>query len=320
MQRVKHFSHNDTDGLGCIVLSLLAYGDHNVDYTICTNTNRNELVKQYLDRKEYENYKKCFITDLSICEELAQRIEALNLQDHFLIFDHHKTALWLNKYTWCEVVECFEDGFKPCGTSLYYTHLLNDYCIPFTQHIHTRSVASFVEYVRSYDVWDWVQIDNVLPSQFALLIEAYGMPNYIEKMVLRLKEHILLNKPSFTFNDIDNLLIDSKTREKHTYIEGKLKSVQKYHYKKYLVGFVFADRYKSELGNTVCKQNPQLDFCIIIDMDGTLSYRTSRNDIDISSIAQQFQGGGHAKAAGSPFNRCHKDTFLQSLFGTIQKY
>ena len=47
--------------------------------------------------------------------------------------------------------------------------------------------------------------------------------------------------------------------------------------------------------------HPEIDFIAMIDMDGTVSYRTIREDLNLGqTIAKQF-GGGHPKAAGSQF-------------------
>ena len=71
----------------------------------------------------------------------------------------------------------------------------------------------------------------------------------------------------------------------------------------YTCGVVFADKHFSELGNKICQRHPEIDFCAMIDMDGTISYRTVRDDINLGAdIAKMFGGGGHAKAAGSRFS------------------
>ena len=62
----------------------------------------NKRVEKLLDEKAYEKYNKIFITDISVSEEIAERIEA-EAPESFQLLDHHKSALWLNKYNWAKV-------------------------------------------------------------------------------------------------------------------------------------------------------------------------------------------------------------------------
>ena len=67
-------------------------------------------------------------------------------------------------------------------------------------------------------------------------------------------------------------------------------------------GVVFAERFFSELGNRLSDMHPELDFIVMIGMDGKISYRTTKKHIDLGKdIAKVFGGGGHPQAAGSYF-------------------
>ena len=69
-------------------------------------------------------------------------------------------------------------------------------------------------------------------------------------------------------------------------------------------GVVFADRFVSELGDRLSESHPELDYIAMIDIShGTVSYRTTSEDIDLGNeIAHSHGGGGHRKAAGSRFD------------------
>ena len=84
-----------------------------------------------------------------------------------------------------------------------------------------------------------------------------------------------------------------------------------------ICGFVFADRYVSELGNRLCKMHPEIDYVAMIDIDGcTVSYRTVKEDIDLGkNVASLFGGGGHPKAAGSEFSQSIKLKVIDEIFG-----
>ena len=80
-------------------------------------------------------------------------------------------------------------------------------------------------------------------------------------------------------------------------------------------GFIFAEKYSSELGNRLCQMHPEFDFVALINMDGTVSYRTIRDDIDLGKdIAQVFGGGGHPKAAGSQISKEIQMEIIKKIF------
>ena len=53
----------------------------------------------------------------------------------------------------------------------------------------------------------------------------------------------------------------------------------------------------------------------MIDMSGTVSYRTVKDNIDLGKdVAKLFGGGGHAKAAGSRFDISTKYDVIDKIF------
>jgi nanoRNase/pAp phosphatase (c-di-AMP/oligoRNAs hydrolase) len=78
---------------------------------------------------------------------------------------------------------------------------------------------------------------------------------------------------------------------------------------------VFAEQNISELGNELCKMNPDIDFVIMVEM-GTkkISLRTVRDDIHLGELAKEIGGGGHPKAAGAQFDEQKIIDFLGDLF------
>ena len=105
----------DEDGITPVILSKLVY--EKVD-TILINPNEvDDALKENIDK-----YEIIHITDLSIKEEYAEEIEK-KYKDKVKLFDHHKTAIQLNKYSFAKVV-IEEDGYKQSATSLYYKYLL----------------------------------------------------------------------------------------------------------------------------------------------------------------------------------------------------
>ena len=124
MSKIKLFTHTDLDGIGCAILAYLAFGRENVDVEYCDYSNVNEKVEKFWDDPELEAYDYIFITDISIKEKLAIHITNEASEPRVHLFDHHATALGLNKYDWCEVSVMNDTlGIKTSGTELFYTYL-----------------------------------------------------------------------------------------------------------------------------------------------------------------------------------------------------
>ena len=72
------------------------------------------------------------------------------------------------------------------------------------------------------------------------------------------------------------------------------------------IAVVYADQYISEIGSVCMTRIPELhgvDVCFIIIVDinkQNVSFRTTRNDVNLSKIAKRFGGGGHPQSAGAP--------------------
>ena len=74
---IKLITHSDLDGIGCEILLRYVEGifGNNVDVTIAEAYNVNKIVEYNLNKLENGEYTKLFITDLSISNELAKRID-----------------------------------------------------------------------------------------------------------------------------------------------------------------------------------------------------------------------------------------------------
>ena len=120
--RVKLFTHTDLDGIGCAVLAYLSFGYENVDVEQCNYDDIDDYVEAFMeDDGLYRSYDKIFITDISVSDSVANMIDILDRVDRRVqLFDHHGTALFLNKYDWCMIKEdiYLENIIKTCGTEL----------------------------------------------------------------------------------------------------------------------------------------------------------------------------------------------------------
>lgn len=103
---IKLFSHVDLDGVSPFILLTYYYSMETINYQFCNYNDINKYVQNFLDSKEYLNYEAIYITDISISEELAEKLEKITKETTITIrlFDHHATALNLNKFDFCSVM------------------------------------------------------------------------------------------------------------------------------------------------------------------------------------------------------------------------
>lgn len=305
---IKLFTHTDLDGIGCAVLARLAFGK-DVDISYCDYDNIDSSVKEFIDSET--EFDMCIITDISVNEGTAKSID--ERFDNFYLLDHHPTALGLNKYPWYSVTIEYEDKelgtIKTSGTEMFYHWLIeNDYLKD------SDTLRRFAELVRNYDTWRWSGLgeDGVICKQVNDLLDLYGRDDFIHWCISEIRGEIF---PLLSAKD--EVVLKIKQDEIDRYIEEKNKTMFTSPMCGKVCGFVFADRFISELGNRLCEMHPEIDFVAMIDIDGyTVSYRTVKDDIDLGKdVAKLFGGGGHPKSAGSKFDQSIKLDVVGKIFG-----
>lgn len=322
MSKIKLFTHTDLDGIGCAILAYLAFGRESVDVEYCDYSNVNDKVVEFWDDPELEAYDYIFITDISIKEKLAIHITNEASEPRVRLFDHHATALGLNKYDWCEVSAMNDTlGIKTSGTELFYTYLRRRGRFEHLSDNVIGNIDEFVDIVRDYDTWRWKELgkEGIVCKQVNDLFYIYGREKFIDwalDQILTLKLYRGISAFPI-YSEKDMALLDQKQKDIDIYIEEKNK--QLFHRADevgHTYGVVFAERYFSELGNRLCELNPDLAYIAMIDISsGAVSYRTIRDDIDVGGeIAHAYGGGGHPKAAGSTFD---KDQIQCTVHGLI---
>ena len=308
MSKYKVFSHTDLDGVGCAILAFLAFGRENVDVDYCGYKDVDEKIKAFIEDEElFRSYDFVFITDISVSGKVANLIDILDQPPKKVrLFDHHATALWLNKYEWCEVlIENPSTNVLTCGTELFWNHL--DHYSYFDDALYDKfhNIITFTEIVRDYDTWRWKELGEkgIVCKQLNDLLDIYGREDFIDYMIdsicadsRELFPHIFGTAQA---------LLEQKQKDIDIYVAEKDKQLQiaTDQFGK-AFGWVFAERYFSELGNRLCELHEEIEYVAMIDISiGAVSFRSVREDVDLGGeIAHSLGGGGHKKAAGSRFN------------------
>lgn len=294
---ISHIS--DIDGMGSVILSKLI---GNYDILLLAI----EDVRDCLSSLYENDYKQIYMCDLSIPDDMADIVdEKIKNIKHF---DHHPTNTYVNKYDWSTVIPN-DNGFKPSGTSLFYNYLVNN-------NLLKKSVKldEFVEAIRSYDTWDFVNTDNLLGKHLTMIFSMYGPIKFIDTFYSRLTDENV----NFELNNLEKNLIEIKTEEMNNYVLECDNNLIKTRFLNYSVGITISELFRSEVGNRLSdKYKDELDFILIIDFHRRSYSMRTVNDIDLGALAKKLGGGGHQKAAGFPMNKENNEIIFSLIKSNI---
>lgn len=308
--KVLLFTHkSDIDGMENVVLAKLSFSE--VDYVLCETFNLQNEVSKYYDNGSIYNYDKIFITDLWLEEPTLSKIaNDKQLKDKFFVFDHHESALKgdFNKYPFT-TIRISDDQGLCSGTSLFYEYLVNNYFIDRD----TKIVGEFSELTRKYDTWEWkTKYNEDMPHELTLLFDSVGCEGYIKLMFEKLSNS---NNKIFQFSELEQMLIDNKINQ----VQEKLLNYSKKVYYREILGLkadiAFIDyEYRNDLAEYFKQHNFDMDFAMLISLDnGTISYRTVKDGVNVRLIAEAMGGKGHDKTASSPISEEQKKELIKVL-------
>jgi len=299
----KLLTHNDLDGVSCGILAKLAFGKKaQVRYNAVGGIDKE--VAFFLEKGDPETF--LFITDLSVNEENEEALEAFHQAGgRVKLLDHHKTALHFNRYEWGHVEVEDERGKLKSAASIFYEYLIEEGII------ERRAVISdYIELVRQYDTWEWEKQNNQSARRLNALFYLLSIEIFEEKMIER-----LMDSEHFYFADLEKEILKMEDEKITRYIRRKRRELVQLKVGGLFAGVVHAESYHSELGNELGKEYPHLDYIIIINMGGRRAgFRTIHDHIDLSEIAAQFGGGGHAKASGCILTEALYEQYVTHAF------
>lgn len=301
---IEHFSHKDLDGSGCVVaLRCANFEVDNIEVQHCEVDESDDKINAFLDKVDISRYQAIYITDIPINEKTAERLNEL-CPNIVKLFDHHKTALWLNKYSWAHVVVSNDLGLCS-GTSLFYEYF--DSLGMYKYLPDQVRISHFIELVRRWDTFEWEKIYNDIDARRMNNLKNIYKVTFEDMFVEKIKSDVPL------FSEQDMFLILPEEERNNKYMDSKCLEVIMKDFKGWKLGVVFADRCLSELGNKICKKYTEVDFAVMIDPSRSMSIRTVK-DIDCTELATMFKGGGHKFAAGCPYPENLKQQIIDMTF------
>lgn len=298
---VKLFTHTDLDGVGCAVVARVAFADA-VDIEYCNYDDVDQKVEDFILSEKWRDYDVIFITDISVVEDVAERIEQ-TCGDRLVLIDHHETALWLNDYGWARVTVYEGEDSRASGTSLFYNFLAENRLIKRD----AKKLKEFAECVRRYDTWEWqTKYKDEHPKRLNDLLKVFGRYVFCDRFT---------ENPSIDFTKTEQTILDIEQRRIKYYIDSHAKGLKEITTEEgYRIGVVFAENYLSELGNRLAEDYPHLDFIAMINLaTGSISYRSNKDTVHLGMFAQTRGGGGHDRSAGSPISQELRDSLIQVI-------
>lgn len=296
-KRAKLFTHGDMDGCGCVIVSNKFFDK--VDYVICDYDNVDTHVADFLDsvtpQELDEMYDYLLITDISLKQdsvvEMVDRFFNECKHTQIKLIDHHKTALWLNKFPWAWVIVSSKHMYgevKHSGTNLVYRYLGS---ASFETYVGLDAdIPDLVENIRLYDTWEWKDQKLPIPGELNKLFSTLGQDRFIRRFTENSKVE---------FSESEQLVLTLEKENVSRFINTKLKQVRVKRYNEYQLAIVFADRYQSDLGHAILNNFNNIHMAAMVDLGkGIVSFRTDRPEVDVAEFAGIFGGGGHKPAAG----------------------
>lgn len=303
--KVKLFTHTDLDGVGCAILGTRAFGAENIDITYCSYKYLDRNVLSFYQRNLDEDYDLVLITDLGVTKETAEELDSISRTRglNLINIDHHAHAMYLNDYPW-GVCKPTEDGVKLSGTYLLYEYLINEDYIQ-----ESEENLDLVTNITEYDTWLFKEKNNQLPKDLNDIFYTIGRQRFYDDFTKNAPEKIEDMMPRYR---IFLILEREKIRN---YIKSKIKETQLRVYNGHKVAVVMAERYISELGESLAREFPEAKYVAMITGVSTVSLRKRPDsDIDLSEIAFNQGGGGHVDASGFPVDKPVAEAFLNSIF------
>lgn len=295
----------DPDGITPIILSSLVY--KYIETKLLEPREVDENVENLFET--IDDYDEIHIVDLNVSEEMAERINNdEKFKSKIKIFDHHISGIALNKYDFVTVID-EENGRKESGTSIYYEYLKTISDNPF---LFKNSTKGLVNQVRTIDTYDFNEIPKEEAHNIDCLFGLFGREEYVNYFRKYIEEN-----DNFEYTEKEKFLINLEQSRINRYIESKAKEMMKVKIEGHLAGLVFAERYRSDLGNYLVENNEDIDFAILINIARSISYRAN-GKFDLSVFTKKRGGGGHKNAAGSPLPEGLLKDIVKKVFEDIE--
>ena len=315
VNKIVMITDNDLDGAMCAALARIANVNDSDIFVkfVDSDKDADKFTNIVIDNGYVLDAQAFYITDVSINIETAEKIRCTRMKNDRLLSsitilrDHHQQSAHLNNKlysTWSNVSleNSDTDIYETCASTLFFD-ALKEKLSSLLSHDQYNELYDLVYKVRDYDTWKWFQTQNMEPVRLNLLCRYVLTPETFSKTIAtavingELRHVLSYYNPGinamqkFMFNEIDRH--EKKAMENLTGFEG------------YTAASVYAEIFKSEIGNYICKRNENVDIAMVND-DKKISLRTNKIGLKLPELAKKYGGGGRGMSASIPIDKDFK--------------
>ena len=313
--KIVMITDNDLDGAMCAALARIANvkADDIFIKFVDSDKDADKFTNIVIDNGYVLDAKAFYITDVSINIETAEKIRCTHMDDNRLLSsitilrDHHHQSAHLNNKlysTWANVsLENNDtDIYETCASTLFFD-ALKEKLSSLLSHDQYNELRDLVYKVRDYDTWKWFQPQDIEPVRLNLLCRYILTPETFSKTiataVINGELKLVLSYYNPAINGMQNFMFKEIERHEKKAMENLTK------FEGYTVASVFAEIFKSEIGNYICKHNADVDIAMIGD-DKKISLRTNKIGLKLPELAKKYGGGGRGMSASIPIDKDFK--------------
>jgi oligoribonuclease NrnB/cAMP/cGMP phosphodiesterase (DHH superfamily) len=245
--------------------------------------------------------KNVLICDFSFTYD--ETIDIIKKANNVLIIDHHETSS--NK------LANIPDHYKIFDMNHSAAVLTWQYVFPkipvplLLQYIEDRDTSrNKMEFTNEFFVW------------FSTIPQVFDMyEKYLDNKVLTK----MIKNYGIVYHKLNSYYVNgSAEHAKASFACFQIGDQTKY----YFIGYHNQTNFKSDVGNTIMTKYKNLDFAATYSLSDNVpktkfALRSNNASVDVSKIAELFNGGGHRNAAGLVFpyitNKLEKDTLTNKL-------
>jgi oligoribonuclease NrnB/cAMP/cGMP phosphodiesterase (DHH superfamily) len=283
-------THTDLDGAGVAVLiTKCTEGEVNISFTDYDTIDGQ--IHSIFDKNKFDKDTKIIIADISPNADTCKMLDLAHkkgLDIH--LFDHHVSRQWVEQYEWAVY------DAKKCGTTLVFDYLAN------SDLDDSKKVFRFDEFAKTIEAWDLWLTKSPLRERAEKLHTLHnfiGMSHFINffsqnpfadcaSPFSEMLKYIEARKSKIIYSTLAALAQKCFIR-----IDSLLR--------KFVI--LHATEYVSEIADAILRSEDYKDLSYVVIYNPLFESCSLRGnpDVDVSTIAKKFGGGGHKSAAGFYF-------------------
>lgn len=306
-----HFTHNDADAVGCVLVansidrkSIIPdkrISDHVMSMTYFCNAGGgvDEIIKDVLEDNVFANSNATIlITDNSITDETAKYLEeyrSSHIGIELLLVDHHISNDLNRKYDWVHV--------DPSHSACYNLLQILDERYSLKENLkYYDDLFDVVNDISRYDTWQWKTDPKFYnEDKYAIICNLFGNQLSVDLLTQLIEKGCYYKELDEFLNKIIKRYKENRDNAIKSLIDNSDDKLRIVNRGGRTLGIIMlGDKYVNDLMEAVYTNFPFIDIVVGIDpVHQKLSFRTNKDNIDVSDFARKQGGGGHRTAGGA---------------------